>query len=64
MLRAEVLRMYRQIFRTARKISIENDRQQVIDWAKKEFRDNKNLNDIVRPHTTTISNNYSFLNNV
>lgn len=59
MLRAEVLRMYRQVFRAARKISVQNDRQQIIDWTRKEFRDNKDLTDVVSRLITTISNRYA-----
>lgn len=45
MLRQEVLKLYREIFRTVRKVPDINSRKELIDWARHDFRLNKNQTD-------------------
>ncbi|KPI95875.1 LYR motif-containing protein 2 [Papilio xuthus] len=45
LLRQEVLKLYRDIFRTLRKISDESTRSELKDWARSDFRNNKHHRD-------------------
>lgn len=45
MLRQEVLKLYREIFRTLRQISDESTRSELRDWAKTDFKNNKHHSD-------------------
>ncbi|KPJ16111.1 LYR motif-containing protein 2 [Papilio machaon] len=45
LLRQEVLKLYRDIFRTLRKISDENTRSELKEWARSDFRNNKHHTD-------------------
>lgn len=41
MLRQKSLRLYREFLKTIKKIPLESDRQQFIDWVKTDFQRNK-----------------------
>ncbi|XP_047530995.1 LYR motif-containing protein 2 [Vanessa atalanta] len=45
LLRQEVLKLYRDIFRTIRKVSDENTRLELKEWARSDFKNNKHHND-------------------
>ncbi|XP_047990468.1 LYR motif-containing protein 2 [Leguminivora glycinivorella] len=45
MLRQEVLKLYRDIFRTLRHVSDESTRQELKEWARADFRNNKHHTD-------------------
>lgn len=45
MLRQEVLKLYREIFRTLRQISDESTRSELRDWARTDFKNNKHHSD-------------------
>lgn len=40
MLRQEVLKLYRQIFRTIRQVPDESSRRELSEWARSDFRNN------------------------
>ncbi|XP_043075080.1 LYR motif-containing protein 2 [Puntigrus tetrazona] len=43
--RQKVLGLYRDLFRTIRKIPVESDRRYLRDWAREEFKRNKSETD-------------------
>uniref|UniRef100_A0A182NSZ1 LYR motif-containing protein 2 n=1 Tax=Anopheles dirus TaxID=7168 RepID=A0A182NSZ1_9DIPT len=45
MLRQEVLKLYRTIFRTIRHVPDASSRRELRDWARADFRNNKNQTD-------------------
>ncbi|CAH2047502.1 unnamed protein product, partial [Iphiclides podalirius] len=45
MLRREVLKLYREIFRTIRQIPEESTRIELKDWARTDFKNNKHHSD-------------------
>lgn len=45
MLRQEVLKLYRDIFRTIRKVPNKNDQEYLKDWARHDFHQNRNKTD-------------------
>ncbi|XP_013193657.1 LYR motif-containing protein 2 [Amyelois transitella] len=45
MLRQEVLKLYREIFRTLRLVQDESTRKELKDWARTDFRNNKHHQD-------------------
>lgn len=45
LLRQEVIKLYRDIFRTIRKIPNPKDRIDLIEWTRSDFRNNKNHTD-------------------
>ncbi|XP_063362717.1 LYR motif-containing protein 2 [Cydia amplana] len=45
MLRQEVLKLYKDIFRTLRYVADESTRQELREWARTDFRNNKHLTD-------------------
>ncbi|XP_045450025.1 LYR motif-containing protein 2 [Melitaea cinxia] len=45
LLRQEVLKLYRDIFRTIRKVSDERTRMEMKEWARTDFRNNKHHTD-------------------
>ncbi|KAI0209579.1 LYR motif-containing protein 2 [Lamellibrachia satsuma] len=45
LLRSEVLRLYRQIMKTLRHMPSEIDRQELMSWARHDFRKNKHETD-------------------
>ncbi|CAG4935400.1 unnamed protein product [Parnassius apollo] len=45
LLRQEVLKLYREIFRTLRQVQDESTRLELKDWARKDFRNNKHHTD-------------------
>lgn len=47
MVRAEVLKLYRNILRTVRQIPDEHYRKEMAKWARDDFKKNKNLTDEV-----------------
>ena len=48
MLRADVLKLYREILRTVRLIPDEHYRKEMAKWARDDFKKNKDLTDEVR----------------
>lgn len=47
MLRQNVLALYRNILKTVREVPSEDDRKYLLEWARKDFKNNKNENDEV-----------------
>uniref|UniRef100_A0A182P6Z0 LYR motif-containing protein 2 n=1 Tax=Anopheles epiroticus TaxID=199890 RepID=A0A182P6Z0_9DIPT len=45
MLRQEVLKLYRTIFRTIRQVPDASSRRELRDWARADFRNNRNQTD-------------------
>ncbi|XP_046977862.1 LYR motif-containing protein 2 [Vanessa cardui] len=45
LLRQEVLKLYRDIFRTIRKVADENTRLELKEWARSDFKNNKHHSD-------------------
>lgn len=45
LLRSEVLSLYKTFLRTAREIPDETSRKEMIDWIRKDFKQNKHLTD-------------------
>ncbi|XP_068617312.1 LYR motif-containing protein 2 [Battus philenor] len=45
LLRQEVLKLYREIFRTLRKVPDETTRLELKDWARSDFKNNKHHTD-------------------
>ncbi|KAF7990661.1 hypothetical protein HCN44_000466 [Aphidius gifuensis] len=45
MLRKEVLQLYRNILRTIKQVSSQQDREYLHDWVKSDFNNNKHIKD-------------------
>ncbi|KAJ8883553.1 hypothetical protein PR048_015397 [Dryococelus australis] len=47
MIRQEVLKLYREILRTAREVHDESSRKEIVEWVRHDFKSNKHHTDEV-----------------